>query len=456
LGFSNLEGSGTNGVLVVAEALGEWEEIDGLPLRPMAPAGSVFQKALRWQGLDRSEFTLTNIVRCRPPKNWLDGAPYEREAIDHCRTYLDAVISERKPRCILALGGIALRELTGMSGEKRTISHLRGFVLNSRYDIPLVPTYHPAFIVRGANHLLGVVIRDVKLATRVAAISAPVDATQYALSPTPNEVREWFNSLPADVPISLDIETAMFEKDDVDFVQNAQITQIQFSAKFGTAIVLPYISSYFDAISVVLRSSNPKWTWNGRNFDVPILRAAGFEINGEHHDLMLAWKHLQPDFDAESRLLSLQSCTSFYAPYFRPWKHEASTDLPLYGAKDADATYRCGVGLMNDLQKRGLWRGYYEHKFRLKDVLDELGARGLPIDADGQAEFRAEVMAESEKLSAELQPLVPEIVLSRKRYKRLPVSPNGHKIEPVEVTCECCKPSPNYVNVLAMDGVTDS
>src|ERR1043165_1431274 len=64
LGFSHLEGSGTNGVLVIAEALGEWEEIDGLPLRPQAPAGSVFQKSLRWQGLDRSEFSLTNIVRC--------------------------------------------------------------------------------------------------------------------------------------------------------------------------------------------------------------------------------------------------------------------------------------------------------------------------------------------------------------------------------------------------------
>ncbi|HTG95775.1 MAG TPA: DNA polymerase [Pyrinomonadaceae bacterium] len=423
LGFSNLEGSGTNGVLVVAEALGEYEEIDGLPLRPMAPAGSVFQKSLRWQGLDRSEFTLTNIVRCRPPKNWLDGAPFEREAIDHCRTYLDAVIKERKPKCILALGGIALRELTGLSGEKRTISHLRGFVLNSRYDIPLVATYHPSFIVRGASHLLGVVIRDVKLATRVAATGIPVEQVDYQLSPTPNEVRQWFNSLLPSDPISLDIETDMFEKDDVDFASNAKITQIQFSAKSGTAIVLPYISTYFDVIGEVLASANPKWTWNGRMFDVPILRAAGFEVNGEHHDLMLAWRHLQPDFDAESRLMSLQSCTSFYAPFFRPWKHESSIDLPLYGAKDADSTFRCGSGLMSDLQKRGLWRGYYEHKFRLKDVLDDLGKRGLPVDAQGQAEFRLEVMTESEKLSSELQQHIPSQLLDlhpKQGYKVIP------------------------------------
>lgn len=412
-----------NGVLVVAEALGEWEEIDGLPLRPMAPAGSVFQKSLRWQGLDRSEFTLTNIIRCRPPKNWLDGAPYEREAIDHCRTYLDAVINERKPRCILALGGIALRELTGLSGEKRTISHLRGFVLQSRYDIPLVATYHPSFIVRGASHLLGVVIRDVKLATKVASVGIPCESVQYQLSPTPYDVLEWLRSLLPDDPISLDIETDMFEKDDVDFASNARITQIQFSAKSGSAIVLPYIESYFRVIDEVLHSQNPKWTWNGRMFDVPILRAAGFTVNGEHHDLMLAWRHLQPDFDAESRLMSLQSCTSFYAPFFKPWKHESSIDLPLYGAKDADATYRCGAGLMTDLKKRGLWRGYYEHKFRLKDVLDDLGARGLPVDAEQQSEFRATVLAESGKLSTELQSHVPSELTEfhpKQGYKVIP------------------------------------
>jgi uracil-DNA glycosylase family 4 len=423
LGFSNLEGSGTNGVLVVAESLGEWEEIDGLPLRPQAPAGSVFQKSLRWQGLDRTEFTLTNILRCRPPKNRLDGAPYEREAIDHCRTYLDAVISERKPRCILALGGIALRELTGLSGEKRSISNLRGFVLQSRYNIPLVATYHPSFLARGASHLLGVVIRDVKLATKVASTSAPTDSTQYQLSPTPNDVRGWFSALASNDAIALDIETDRFEKDDVDFASNAVITQIQFSAKSGTAIVLPYLQAYFDVIRLVLASSNPKWSWNGRNFDVPILRAAGFEVNGEHHDLMLAWAHLQPDFGGDSKLLSLQSCTSFYAPYFGPWKHEISVDLPLYGAKDADATYRCGIGLMSDLRKRGLWRGYYEHKFRLKDVLDDLGRRGLPIDAEQQSEFRIEVMAESEKLSGELQSLVPAQLLDlhpKQGYKVIP------------------------------------
>lgn len=449
LGFSKLEGSGTNGVMVIAEALGEWEEIDGLPLRPQAPAGSTFTRALRWQGLEREAFTLTNIVRCRPPRNYLDGAPYERESIDHCRTYLDAAIAERKPKCILALGGIALRELTGLVGPKLSITNIRGFVLESKYGIPLVATYHPAFIARGAAHLMGVVIRDTRLAVQVAEKGTTAPTTNYLLAPTPSEVLTWLSQTFISDPISLDIETDTFEKDDEDFAKNARITQIQFSKGIGDAIVLPFIPEYYEVIRGVLRTLSPKWTWNGRMFDLPILRAAGFEINGQHHDLMLAWRHLQPDFDAESRLMSLQSCTSFYAPYFGIWKHQSSVDLPLYGAKDVDATYRCGIGLMADLRKRGLWDGYYKHKFLLKDVLDELGQRGLPIDLQQQKEFRAEVMSQAQQMSAGLQKHVPREICDihpKAGYKKLPKDTTGmelRKFDDAERWCKVLDFNPN-------------
>ena len=74
--FVQIEGTGSNGVLILADAPGEQEDRDGLPLRPYAPAGSVFQGILRrMSGVDRSQFTLSNTIRCRPPKNFLQGAP---------------------------------------------------------------------------------------------------------------------------------------------------------------------------------------------------------------------------------------------------------------------------------------------------------------------------------------------------------------------------------------------
>ena len=79
-GFSSLDGSGKNGVLIIGDALGDSEQSEGLPFRPYAQAGSILQRTINGLGLQRNDFAITNIVRCRPPYNILDGARYELDA----------------------------------------------------------------------------------------------------------------------------------------------------------------------------------------------------------------------------------------------------------------------------------------------------------------------------------------------------------------------------------------
>src|SRR5437773_994021 len=74
------EGTGSSGILAMGEALGESEERDLLPFRPYAEAGSVLERALYRAGVPRESLTLTNLVWYRPPRNWLDGAPWEIDA----------------------------------------------------------------------------------------------------------------------------------------------------------------------------------------------------------------------------------------------------------------------------------------------------------------------------------------------------------------------------------------
>src|SRR5437660_1531957 len=100
-GFSLPEGTGSSGVMIAAEALGEAEVKDGLPLRPYAPAGSVFERALRRAGIDRQSLLLWNTVACRPPSNLLEGTAYEQGAIESCRVHFDGVVARFKPRVIL-------------------------------------------------------------------------------------------------------------------------------------------------------------------------------------------------------------------------------------------------------------------------------------------------------------------------------------------------------------------
>ena len=97
-GFSEPEGQGTNGVVIIGEALGYNEFLDGLPFRPYAQAGSKLEEVFKLVAKEtsrpcsRSQFKLYNIVNCHPPGDKLAGASYENEAIRCCSSNVDRVI----------------------------------------------------------------------------------------------------------------------------------------------------------------------------------------------------------------------------------------------------------------------------------------------------------------------------------------------------------------------------
>lgn len=383
-GFSQVTGTGEIPLLVVGEASGATEEREGRPF--IGQSGQLLDRVFKMSGLNRDSYSITNCLRCRPPNNELRGMPYEREALDHCRSYLDQVIEERRPRFILALGDTALRELSTTAG---LISELRGFILTSRYGIPMLATYHPAFLMPrrdspGAMHLLGVAAHDIRVAERCARLGIPKPVeVKYELEPTVDVVRGFLNRLEyqRDLPVAYDIETeGILGVKEPEALSEKKVIQIQFSSAVGEALVLPWPH---EAALEILKTPNMKWGWFDRLFDRKVLRSQGVVINGETHDLMDAWGHCQPNFSSAkddthgdkgvpSKLMGLQSCLSFYYPEEGPWKgsvqqaideaggqssvRKGVTDtLRYYGAKDADYTYRLGVKLFASLKKNGLW-----------------------------------------------------------------------------------------------------
>lgn len=174
--FSEVSGSCSLGILICGEASGEFEQREQRPFIEWAPAGSVLERTLRRLGYSRDQFALTNILRCRPKDNWLDGAPWEFSAISQCSPNLLAAIRKYKPKVILALGNIPFRTLTGISGKQRSIGHMRGYVFRAlpefcdaaaTPDLLVIPTYHPSFLRRGAIHLTGVFARDIQRAVNI-------------------------------------------------------------------------------------------------------------------------------------------------------------------------------------------------------------------------------------------------------------------------------------------------
>jgi len=324
-------------------------------------------------GLDRQQLSVTNVVRCRPRNNWLDGAPWEYSAINHCRGNLDVAIAERRPKCIVALGGIACRELTGLAGDAQGVTHLAGYVLPGPRGIPVVPNFHPSYLRRGKSSHQGVFARILQRAVNIArgtdiAYRWNVDpeggadalALGYTTAPTVAFVDDYSRRVLGNpqLTVGYDLETsesASLDEDAREGFADTDIRLVQFAAEGLGAVAIPWLPEFLPAVTAILRSPNQKCGHNVWLFDNKVLRAAGsrdgrdYTPRGVIHDTLAMFHHWQPDLPAH-----LQFAASFVQFPF-PWKHLAGSHIAFYGCCDADATLRLFGMLERTLKRDGLW-----------------------------------------------------------------------------------------------------
>jgi len=163
LGFSRLNsvfgvGSLEAEVMLVGEGPGYQEDHTGEPF--VGRAGQLLDRILASIGLSREKVYITNIVKCHaminpenPDLRGNDRPPSPQE-ISACRGYLMEQIKIIRPKCLLLLGSVAARVILG---ESRGISALRGkwhdfpgdLFLN--FNLKVLPTYHPAALLRNPN-----------------------------------------------------------------------------------------------------------------------------------------------------------------------------------------------------------------------------------------------------------------------------------------------------------------
>jgi DNA polymerase len=132
------EGDPSSGIVLVGEGPGANEDRTGRPF--VGRAGKLLDRILAAIDLDRSSVYITNIVKCRPPRN---RAPRGDE-VTACLWMLEEQIRIMSPGVILALGASAARTLTG---RREGIGVLRGS-MHSYMGVPLMATYHPAALLR--------------------------------------------------------------------------------------------------------------------------------------------------------------------------------------------------------------------------------------------------------------------------------------------------------------------
>ena len=142
--------------LIIGEAPGAEEDRKGEPF--VGRAGKLLDAMLAALGQSRAEVYIANVVKCRPPEN---RDPRAEEAAS-CAPVLDRQIALLAPRVILAVGRVAAQRLLGTDTP---VGKLRGRV--HRYGttgIPLVVTWHPAYLLRRPDAKAGA-WRDLVLAS---------------------------------------------------------------------------------------------------------------------------------------------------------------------------------------------------------------------------------------------------------------------------------------------------
>ena len=131
-------------LMIVGEAPGEQEDAQGEPF--VGAAGQLLDRMLAALGLTRAEAPparqvfIANTLKCRPPRN-RNPSPVELAA---CHPFLARQVALVQPRVILAMGRFAVQSLLGSDAP---LGKLRG-QLHDWHGVPLVATYHPAYLLR--------------------------------------------------------------------------------------------------------------------------------------------------------------------------------------------------------------------------------------------------------------------------------------------------------------------
>lgn len=134
-------------LMLVGEAPGEEEDLRGEPF--VGRAGQLLTKIINAMGYERSDIYIANVLKCRPnmPPGVSGNRKPKLEEMETCLPWLQEQIKLIQPRVLVALGATAVE---GLLGEAPIMREARGRWFEFE-KIPLMVTYHPAYLLRNQS-----------------------------------------------------------------------------------------------------------------------------------------------------------------------------------------------------------------------------------------------------------------------------------------------------------------
>lgn len=404
------EGASCAQIVVVGEAPGAEEEIEGRPF--VGPSGNYLNRLLKHAATSREEVYATNVFKYRPPLNKIPLGlkdPEWRKLTLNFKEELFEEINSVKPNLILALGNTALKVLTGKDGIKKW----RGSILQSFAGPKVIPTFHPAHILRPKDSEVEgfwqkfIIQLDFARAGKeqhFTKLDLPVRNLQIARNSL--DVHRYFQQAQHSEFLTTDIESCFCMPSCVGFAYSPY-----------DAISIPLmnrdieIHERMEMWKYVFKALRGKqWKKIGHNFkyDEPKLNMFGFYLDQLYADTMLMAHTAYPELPQSLAFLtSIHTREPYYKDDGKDWEGKGDINqLYTYNARDAAVTYEVFLKLQQELKDYEVENFYFDFVNHLHDFYMQMEKVGFRVDYFK----RALLTWEYEHLSKRAQTSLEEIL----------------------------------------------
>jgi DNA polymerase I len=424
---------------IIGEAPGAKEDETGLPFQ--GKAGQLLLEYVTLSGLNPDRTYITNLVKCRPPKN-RKPASKEKQA---CRVHIEQELLQHKPKVIILLGAstLSLFNLDKLGGIKSIHGQLYEKELPSSEGGPvfkIIPTFHPAAFLHRPNPKLQRRVRDDYIFARRVLEATEGERVYHTHYTAPYTVIDSLSSL--DEMVEAIVAKGAFafdtESPNAEFLKSPLITA-QFSIGNGQTWVLPFYNHDPEGLDWKLKSgfgasSNGQVVERLRRiFESPdiakvahnikydrnvIRRWLGLECDGWWWDTM-CMHHLLDCYRPHSleELADIEFAVGNYSErlhdivgrgrdLIKTFDHVPDSILHPYGATDAEMTWRLFEVYGPALQKKpNLFKLYEEETHDILHSLAQAEWDGVYIVKDTVKALGDEFDGEIEALRAEARNL---------------------------------------------------
>lgn len=453
----------------------------------VGPSGRVLATMIRSAGIEVEDIFLSNSTMCLTPAN----RKPKKDEWGNCRDYILEEIRDVNPSVIITLGEVATHSLYG----KVPLSSVLGQTLvQADTGIALLPTYHPAFILRGQWNAVPVILSHLEKARRIVEGTQQVGTLgEYVTIKTVAQLEALRDYLLAAPMIFLDSETTGTDWKD------AELLCLSFSTQPYEGFVVPILQQgarpcwnvrdgprVETIIGEILASPIPKGLQNA-GFDIRFIErepapwigartAFGWRLNNLQEDTMLMHRLTAEHLPKETKpnelphLLSAYSDMPGYEDELRTQSknktrmEEVENDvLHFYAAADADAVARLVPILGKQLDEDGGSRWIYQNiSIPMVRCCQEMTQRGMLVDrpyfkalTDYYEQRHIDLLAEAIKLAGKKfnpnSPLQVQDVL----FNKLKLPKSGRKTDGARECAACEKNACEKHDQVSEDALLD-